>query len=180
MKTIAYTRATLINELEQIRALKLQNSAQNLSSEEKIQEGFVTVQHTVALLKKMNDTCAHIVAKENDKVVGFALVMLPSFRDEIKVLAPMFERIDELLPADKSYLVMGQICIDKNYRKQGVFRGLYNFYREQLRNKYNLLYTEIAAANKRSMAAHESVGFKTVATYEDDDVTWNIVVWDWT
>ena len=65
-------------------------------------------------------------------VVGFALVMLSNFRNEIEVLIPMFERIDELVPKDKTYVIMGQICVDKNYRKQGIFRGLYDFYRTQL------------------------------------------------
>ena len=50
MKTIHYKRASTIDELEQIRTLQSQNNSQNISSEEKLQEGFVTVQHSVALL----------------------------------------------------------------------------------------------------------------------------------
>ena len=123
MKTILYKRASTLDELEQIRTLQLQNSSQNITSEEKLQEGFVTVQHSVALLEQMNSACAHIIAKDEEKVVGFALVMLSSFRNEIEVLIPMFERIDDLIPNDKSYVIMGQICVDKNYRKQGIFRG---------------------------------------------------------
>ncbi|MFV7233931.1 hypothetical protein [Flavobacterium sp. ZB4R12] len=90
MKSITYKRASTLDELEQIRTLQLQNSSQNITSEEKLQEGFVTVQHTVALLKQMNAACAHIIAKDNNTVVGFALVMLSDFRNEIKVLIPMF------------------------------------------------------------------------------------------
>ena len=97
MKPILYKRASTLDELEQIRTLQLQNSSQNISSEEKLQEGFVTVQHSVALLEQMNYACAHIIAKDNDIVVGFALVMLSSFRNEIKALIPMFERIGELV-----------------------------------------------------------------------------------
>jgi hypothetical protein len=43
MKTITYKRASTLDELEQIRTLQLQNSPQNITSEEKFQEGFVTV-----------------------------------------------------------------------------------------------------------------------------------------
>nr|WP_314895922.1 GNAT family N-acetyltransferase [uncultured Flavobacterium sp.] len=180
MKSITYKRASTLDELEQIRTLQLQNSSQNITSEEKLQEGFVTVQHTVALLEQMNAACAHIIAKDNNTVVGFALVMLSSFRNEIKVLIPMFERIDMLLPTDKSYVVMGQICVDKNYRKQGIFRGLYHFYREELQHEFDYLITEVAAINLRSLQAHEAVGFKIIDTYEEDGIVWNIMFWDWT
>ena len=180
MKPILYKRASTLNELEQIRALQLQNSSQNISSEEKLQEGFVTVQHSVALLEQMNSACAHIIAKDNDAVVGFALVMLSGFRNEIKALIPMFERIDELIPKDRTYVVMGQICVDKNYRKQGIFRGLYHFYREELQHQFDYLITEVAAINLRSMQAHGAIGFKIIDTYNEDGIVWNIILWDWT
>jgi GNAT superfamily N-acetyltransferase len=180
MKPILYKRASTLDELEQIRTLQLQNSSQNISSEEKLQEGFVTVQHSVALLEQMNSACAHIIAKDNDAVVGFALVMLSGFRNEIKALIPMFERIDELVPKDKTYVVMGQICVDKNHRKQGIFRGLYHFYREELQHQFDYLITEVAAINLRSMQAHEAIGFKIIDTYNEDGIVWNIILWDWT
>jgi GNAT superfamily N-acetyltransferase len=180
MKPILYKRASTLDELEQIRTLQLQNSSQNISSEEKLQEGFVTVQHSVALLEQMNSACAHIIAKDNDAVVGFALVMLSGFKNEIKALIPMFERIDELVPKDKTYVVMGQICVDKNHRKQGIFRGLYHFYREELQHQFDYLITEVAAINLRSMQAHEANGFKIIDTYNEDGIVWNIVLWDWT
>lgn len=179
MKSVLYKRASTLEELEQIRTLQLQNSSQNISSEEKLQEGFVTVQHTIALLEQMNAACAHIVAKKEEKVVGFALVMLSNFRNEIEVLIPMFDRIDELIPKDKTYVVMGQICVDKNYRKKGIFRNLYQFYKEELQHKYNYLVTEIATTNLRSMQAHDSIGFKVICIYEEDGIEWNIILWDW-
>jgi ribosomal protein S18 acetylase RimI-like enzyme len=180
MKTVLYKRASILDELEQIRTLQLQNSSQNITSEEKLQEGFVTVQHTVALLEQMNTACSHIIAKDGEKVVGFALVMLSSFRNEIKVLIPMFERIDSLIPPNKSYVIMGQVCVDKNYRKQGIFRGLYDFYRTQLQQEFDFLITEVATINQRSMNAHESIGFTTIDNYEEEGVNWNIMLWDWT
>ena len=179
MKTVLYKRASTLDELEQIRTLQLQNSSQNITSEEKLQEGFVTVQHTVALLEQMNTACAHIIAKDGEKVVGFALVMLSSFRNEIEVLIPMFERIDSLIPAGKSYVIMGQVCVDKNYRRQGIFRGLYDFYRTQLQHEFDFLITEVASINLRSMSAHEAVGFKVIDSYVEDGIVWNIMLWDW-
>jgi hypothetical protein len=179
MPTLHYKRATTYAELEQIRALQIQNSISNITPEEKQQEGFVTVQHTVELLEQMNNACAHIIAKEGEDVVGFALVMLPEFRNEIEVLVSMFDRIDSLLPNPTSYVVMGQICVAKKYRKQGVFRGLYSFYKEQLQGQFDFLITDVAVINERSMQAHEAIGFKIIDTYEEDKVVWNIIAWDW-
>lgn len=180
MTSILYKRATTLDELDQIRKLQLQNSPQCINAVEKLQEGFVTVQHNVALLEQMNFACAHIIAKDNDSVIGFALVMLSSFRNEIKLLIPMFEKIDELVPKCKTYVVMGQICIAKNYRKQGIFRALYHFYKSELEDQFDFLVTEVDATNVRSLQAHEAVGFKIIDSYEEDGIVWNIVSWDWT
>ena len=179
MKDIIYTRAKTSEELIQIRTLQFQNISTNITSAEKQQEGFVTVQHSLELLEQMNAACANIIAKEDQKVVGFALVMLPKFRNEIEILIPMFEKIETIMPLNKSYVIMGQICVDKNYRRKGVFRQLYLFYKEELQKKFDFLITEVAAINLRSINAHQSVGFKTIEIYEDKGILWHIMLWDW-
>ncbi|MGZ9677366.1 N-acetyltransferase family protein [Flavobacterium sp. GNP001] len=179
MNTILYCRANLLEELEQIRELQLQNSCFQISTEEKTKEGFVTIQHTVSLLEKMNNACKHIIAKDHTKVIGFALVMLPSFKAEIPALQPLFTRIEQLVAREAKYVVMGQICISKDYRKQGVFRALYHFYREQLQGEFDVLITEVATLNQRSLQAHQAIGFKIIATYLEHDLEWNIIQWNW-
>lgn len=179
MTVIQYKRASNTTELEQIIALQKSNFALSIHPEEKIEEGFVTVQHTIELLEKMNHACAHIIAKQKDKVVGYALVMLTSFQNEIEVLVLLFERIDDLIPKGENYVVMGQICVAKEFRKQGIFRGLYNFYKTEFQNKFDYLVTEVDAMNTRSIQAHEAIGFKTKQRYLDQGKLWNIIVWDW-
>ena len=148
---IIYKKATSIEELEQILELQQNNLPVNLSKKEKIEQGFVTVEHTVEILEKMNNTCSHTIAKYNDKVVGYALSMTKDFAKDIEVLQPMFIEISKSI-VDENYLVMGQICIDKNFRKQGVFKGLYEFMRKEIcSHKFNLIITEIALENERSL-----------------------------
>ena len=180
MTSILYKRASSLDELNQIKKLQLQNSPQCIDAQTKMQEGFVTVQHSVALLEQMNFACAHIVAKYNDYVIGYALVMLSRFRNEIVVLIPMFKRIDTLVPKHQSYIVMGQICIAENYRKQGIFRGLYQFYKSELGHQYDFLITEVDVTNFRSLRAHQAVGFTIIDSYEENGIFWNIMSWDWT
>lgn len=109
---IQYVRASSKNELKQILALQKINGIDVISTSEKQKEGFVTVSHTYTILKEMNDACPHIITKDGDVVVGYALVMLKEFRDELAVLSSMFETAAELL-GNKRYLAMGQVCISK-------------------------------------------------------------------
>lgn len=176
---VTYTRATTEKELYQILDLQRQNMAKGLSQDELVKEGFITVGHTFALLKKMNDACPHIITKDGDAVVGYALVMLRSFKNEIPVLRPMFDTADALLPGS-NYVAMGQICIAKSHRRQGIFKGMYQYYRQQLQNDYDCLFTEVATANQRSLQAHKAVGFEVLKTQITDGVSWELVNWDWT
>ena len=137
---ITYTRASSDEELYQILEIQKRNIKANISIEEKEKEGYITVGHDFDILKKMNDACAHIIAKDENKVAGYALVMLPSFRYEMPVLTPMFTSADRLLK-NNNYVAMGQICIDKPYRKMGIFKGLYTFYQEKLSSQFNSLFT---------------------------------------
>lgn len=175
---ITYKRAVSENELHQILSLQKLNAATNVSPIEKQKEGFVTVSHTYEILKQMNDACAHIIAKDGDLVVGYALVMLKEFRDEISILSAMFETATELL-GDKKYVAMGQVCISKEYRKQGIFRGMYTFFREKLQKEFDCLLTEVATDNDRSLNAHLNIGFEVLKTQESDGVSWELICWDW-
>ncbi len=179
MKKIDYTTVATIKELEQIIQLQKNNLSSSISIKEKQIEGFVTVQHDLDMLKKMNDRQPHSIAKDGDAVVGYALSMVEHFKNDIEVLKPMFTKIDMQIDHSLSYIVMGQICVDKKYRKQGIFRGLYHKMRDELKAKYDLLITEVAATNNRSLQAHYSIGFTDLLVYDAKGITWHIVQWDW-
>lgn len=178
--SITYARATTDDELHQILGLQEKNLKANVSSEEIAKEGYVTLQHDFDVLKRMNDACAHVIAKDGDKLVGFALSMVKEFRQDVVLLQPMFEKIDVLVP-NANYIVMGQICIDKAYRGQGVFRALYNFMRSELNSAFDLLITEVSENNVRSLNAHIAVGFESI-TYENHPEMkgeWVLLAWKW-
>ncbi len=176
---VTYTVTTSETELQQILKLQHSNLPVSISSIEKQKEGFVTVRHDLAILKKMNDKQPHIIAKDEDNVVGYALCMHKDFKHEIEILRPMFSKIEEHLDPSTSYITMGQICVDKAYRKQGIFRGLYHKMRDELKEQYDLLITEVAANNTRSLQAHYAVGFTTLITYQSDGVEWCLIRWNW-
>ncbi len=78
---------------------------------------------------------------------------------------------------NETYIVMGQVCIDKTFRKQGVFRGLYNFMKKQLQTEFDMIITEVGVANTRSINAHYAIGFKTIYSYRSNQQDWNIIYW---
>jgi len=175
---IIYTRVSSEEELHQILALQKKNAFTAISSKEKQNEGFVTVSHSYELLKQMNDACQHIIAKDGALVVGYALAMLPSFRNEIPLLVAMFETADVVL-SGKNYIVMGQICIAKSHRQKGIFKGMYQHYKKELQNKFDGLITEVATVNQRSLNAHKSIGFEVLKTQTTDEASWELIYWNW-
>ena len=74
---------------------------------------------------------------------------------------------------------MGQICIHKNYRGQGLFDALYQKHRTLHETEFDCLITSISTRNHRSLRAHERVGFKILNTYKETTEEWVTVVWDW-
>ncbi len=178
MNKIIYKRAETNQELRQILELQHANIPSAISKDEKQQEGFVTVRHSFEVLKAMNDKCPHIIAKNNQRVVGYTLCMLKEFKEKIEVLKPMFKNIDKCLNQNKTYVVMGQVCVDKAFRKQGVFRRLYNVVKKQLQTEFDLIITEINTTNTRSLNAHYAIGFKNLYSYRSNQQDWNIIYLD--
>ncbi|MBX9851807.1 MAG: GNAT family N-acetyltransferase [Cytophagaceae bacterium] len=162
---IEITLAQAKEELEQILILQEKNLIWNIPSEKLSDNGFLTIQHDLTLLDSMNHKAKQIIAKDGEKVVGFALVMLKEFKDTVPLLKPMFEIFNNVsykgkLLSQLNYYVLGQICVDLHYRGQGIFDKLYLKHKEIYSRKFELCLTEVAVKNERSMKAHERVALK--------------------
>lgn len=170
-------------DLEGILQLQQRNLRRALTPESIASEGFVTLEHDLDLLRAMNSPFPHIVAKEEDTVVGYALVMERWVAPRIPDLAPLFAHIDRLEVdgvrlAETRYVVMGQVCVDRAYRGQGLFRRIYAAYGRQLRSHFDYVLTEISGHNQRSRDAHLHVGFEVVDRYSAPDGSpWLVVGW---
>jgi RimJ/RimL family protein N-acetyltransferase len=109
--------------------------------------------------------------------------MLPSFRNEIPVLVPMFDMIDQLEWEGKAlssipYFVMGQTCVAKSHRGMGVFDALYLGLKASFKGQFDYVVTEISKRNQRSWRAHQRVGFRLIHEYEDPSgEIWLVVIW---
>ena len=111
--------------------------------------------------------------------------MTAKSRNEIPVLVPMFEIFETLIFRGKSiseynYVVVGQVCVDKNYREMGILDKCYSEYKLHLKDKYDFAITEISSRNSRSIKAHKRIGFSEIYKYaSQDQEEWSVVVLEW-
>jgi len=171
-------------DIQMILDLQQKNLKGLISAEEKEQQGFVTLQHDLGTLQQMHTLAPSVIIKDNDKVVAYALSELKECRELVPDLEPMFTLFDSLSwngkPLnDYRYYVMGQICIDKAYRGQGLFERLYAHHKSLYQSKFDLFVTEISTSNYRSLRAHERVGFQVMHMHRDSLDEWVVVGWDW-
>jgi ribosomal protein S18 acetylase RimI-like enzyme len=167
------------DELGQILDLQRRNLARNLSEREIGESGFVTVEHTLDVLRRMHALAPSIVARDGADLAGYALVMPVECRSFIPVLEPMFQRLEALGLFRKRFYVMGQICVATPYRGRGVFDLLYRTHRERLRGRFDSAVTEVATRNLRSLRAHRRIGFEELERYRDATDEWVLLIWRW-
>jgi hypothetical protein len=182
---INYINALTKEDLLGILYLQKRNLANSLTKKEAETEGFLTVRHNYKALKSLNDIEKHIVAKDNITIVGYLLAMTNQLKLALPILTPMFNLFDNILFANRTistytYIVVGQVCISKNYRGQGILDTCYAAYKAYFVTKYDFAITEIASTNLRSLKAHKRIGFEEIDVYLSPDGTeWRIVLWDW-
>jgi hypothetical protein len=183
--SLIYSSSTSEEDLIGIIALQKNNLSGNLTYEEISDQGFVSVIHSPEVLKKMNDIEQHIICKDGEKVIAYLLAMTVKSKNDIPILFPMFETFEKVLYQGRpvstfNYIIVGQVCVDKDYRGQGVLDKCYELYKKTFKNKFDFAITEIASRNLRSINAHRRIGFSEIFVYTSpQQEEWTIVIWDW-
>jgi L-amino acid N-acyltransferase YncA len=182
MLKITYKSAQTDTDLQQILDLQQRNLKRNLAH---LNDGFVTAEHDLPLLRAMNHPFPHTIALHEGKIIGYALSMEPSFRAALPVLVPMFDTIDTIVVDGNAlkhlpYIVMGQVCIAEGYRGMGIFGGLYRAMQRYLSPHFAYCVTEVSLNNHRSLRAHSKVGFHSALQYQlEGQEPWDLLVWKW-
>jgi ribosomal protein S18 acetylase RimI-like enzyme len=181
---IDVTRVSSQSEIVGIRDLQTLNLKQNITTEEAIDQGFLTASYSIEYLQEMNAASPAIIAKDGDKVVGYALVATKDVRNGHELIEGLFDAIDKSeyngkLLKDVNYVVVGQLCVAKEYRGQDLVQKLYGHFRECLSKEFTYLVTDIAKTNARSLKAHKKSGFQVINKLMYEGFEWNIVLWDW-
>jgi GNAT superfamily N-acetyltransferase len=182
---IVFEVASTDQHFEQILQLQRQNLLSAVSEEQQARQGFVFAEHTMPLLKRMAAELPQVIAVSDGRVIGYNLAMPVSMKNDMPSLVPMFAEFERCeyrgspLPA-YNFMVGGQVCVDRDFRGQGLLRRLYHETRDRLPAGYQLCVTEVSARNSRALKAHQEMGFEVVSTYHDGKELWKVVVWDLT
>lgn len=171
-------------DLPFIIRLQQENLGRNISDDEKQQQGFVSVETSPELLKEIAEQEGITVARDGGKVVAYLMPMSVEQGRKIPLLDPFIERFKTIQfdgkPLDEyKYCIIGQVCIDKDYRGKGMLEKLYQELETRLADKYDLGVSEIGANNPRSLHAHlEKVGLNVAEQYSAEGRDWYIVILD--
>ena len=171
-------------ELVGIKKLLEANLKQNLSPEERASQGFVTCDYSIEFLTTIQQKHPSIIAVDQGEVVGYALVVT---RDS-KHLHPLIEDLVNKFPQytynntpldQLNFCMVGQLCVGKSHRGQGLVQSLYHGYRDHYNHLFDYLITDVDTLNTRSLKAHQNTGFQVVGQLEFGQAQWNLVVWEW-
>ncbi len=179
---VTYGHVKTSKELHEILALQKKNLRQHLADEEIASQGFVYVEHDFENLSRMNVPRPHVIAKYEDKVVGYTLVLLKENATDVPILNDLFKKINAIafegkLVKNEKYFVMGQVCIEKAFRSKKIFQGLYDFLKQSMKDDFDFIITEVSVDNKRSLRAHEKIGFVPLIDHTDKfDQTWRTII----
>lgn len=175
-------RAELATRDDLARIIDLQRANLEVNARDPLGQGFVTVVHSVDVLERMHALAPSVVVRDGDALAGYALVMLQEHAPLVPVLATMFTNLRTLSfrsrpLAEMRWYVMGQVCVAESHRGRGVFDALYAGHARCYGHVYDLVVTEAATRNTRSLRAHARVGFETIDTYRDEVDEWAVIAW---
>jgi ribosomal protein S18 acetylase RimI-like enzyme len=178
-------RVSNLEELQGIKTLQQNNLKTVLSEQEKSQEGFVTAVYSLDLLKQMHQDCPSIVCVDGEKkVIGYALATTQKIRSQHPLLENLFATIDRQkfkgnLLKKSNYIIVGQLCVSKEHRRQGIAQKMYSYFKTALSDRYEYCVTDVDIANTNSLKTHLATGFRVFHEFTFGDAAWNLVLWDW-
>lgn len=184
MNPIRYTTVSSPTEIEQIQALQRKNLRVHIGEAVALDQGFLTAEYTIDYLTRMHEAMPSIIAKEGEMLAGYSLVSVQNVREGHDLIADLFNVIDRTaykgrLLKESNYVVVGQLCVAKEYRGRGLVQGLYGHYRDCYADQFDYLVTDVAQANARSLKAHIKTGFQVIDTLVYGGIPWDLVLWDW-
>ncbi|MFA5577197.1 MAG: GNAT family acetyltransferase [Tissierellaceae bacterium] len=171
-------RNASVEDIPAIEELQKKYHVSSIKEEDKA-DGFVTTLFTKdqfqELIERENGLA---IAQDGDKIVAYAMAASWDYWSEWPLFAYMIEDLPnisykgQILSRENSYQY-GPISIDKEYRGSEVLPNLFEFSRQQMKERYPILITFINIINPRSYKAHtEKLGLDVIKTFEFNDNTY--------
>lgn len=182
MKNIQLEVAKL-TDIEGVLALQKRYLVSNLSDEEK-KSGFVTTPFSIEQLATVIKNEGLFVAKDDNKIIAYIFAESWQFFSQYPIFEYMISFFPTLTFLDFEINTItsfqyGPVCIDKNYRGQGLIKLLFEFMRIHIVNRYPLSLTFINKTNIPSYKAHtEKLKWTVVGHFQFNDNNYYILAYD--
>jgi len=170
MSNVGFRRARP-EDYRAIMRLNAANFIANLSVDER-QDGFLSAVFTLEQTAAMAEDLGTTVAIVDGELAGFLCAFRNDFDHGSPVVAKMIESYDrlsfagKLLNGYKSY-AYGPVCIDREHRRKGLLRGLYQQQKSDLAGQFEVGVALIARTNQHSLDAHiQGLGMTDVGSFE--------------
>lgn len=170
MGSIVFRRA-LPPDYPAVVDLNKANFIANLAETER-RDGFLSAVFSLEQTAAMAEDLGTTVAVVDGVLAGFLCAFRNDFNHGSPVVAKMIESYERLsfhgalLNTYKSY-AYGPVCIHRDYRRQGLLRGLYEAQKRQLAGRFEVGVALIARSNQHSMEAHVAgLGMTDVGSFE--------------
>lgn len=167
-------------EYSAILKLQAANYMANMSEDER-KEGFLSAEFTPEQVSEMAQDLGIMTAFENQVLAGYLCAFRNDFNHGSPVLAKMFESYDraqfdgKVLSSYETY-VYGPVCIDRDYRRRGLLRGLYEAQKRDLAGRFDIGVAFVSRSNPHSLDAHvRGLGMTEVGHFEVKDNTYVIL-----
>lgn len=174
------------SELVQVHKLLEENLKQNLSYQERKQQGFITINYSLNSLIKLNKITPTIVATNGSKVIGYALSANRKCKGLDRFLDMLIAEIDRTfynkdLLCKSDYLVVGQLCVAKAYRRRGISQKIYQEFKQEFHQTHPYCLTGVDTLNKGSIESHKKCGFRVLKQLKCCGLNsiGYLLIWDW-
>jgi len=160
-----------ICEIDEVLKLHRKYQIDTIKEEDKV-DGFVTTNFTKDELKDLiTKEKGLFIAKEKKMVKAYVMAASWDFWSKWDMFAFMIKDLDTIvyngvkLNVNNSYQY-GPICIDKSVRGSEVLPNIFNFAKEHMAKRYDILVTFINKINPRSFNAHKKLGLDVVKEFK--------------
>ncbi|MFK8008960.1 MAG: GNAT family acetyltransferase [Saprospiraceae bacterium] len=170
-------RIATTNDIHQVMALQKQNLFANLSEAER-EDGFVTTPFTYTQIREIIGQKGLFVTEIDGKIIAYAFAGSWKYFSQWKMFKVMIASLPKLIFDGKrintqNTFQYGPICIDNNYRGNGVLQALFEKMRLEMIKKYPISITFINKENKRSLFAHtQKLNWDIIDEFEFNNKTY--------
>ena len=178
------TRIGNTNDINGILSLQEKNLYKNLNPIEQ-KNGFVTTPFTISQIEKIIQQNGIFVAENEQKaIIAYAFAGSWEYFKQWEIFNFMVARFPQLSFNNKEITVensfqYGPVCIDKNYRGNGLLSFLFEEMRIEFYKKYPISITFINKVNVISEKAHtKKLGWKIIDEFELNNNTYIQLAFD--